>query len=944
MPFETFCPDCGAVYLLIDQVAGRKVRCKVCEHVFTARPEAGGRAEVKPVDADRPELTSAPPPPSPRLHFDPVDFSRTIRGKSRRLDVSSRPFLWPLLVGGVAAGLILLLGIAGVAAWVLTRAPIPAVADASPVAEVGPAKPPEEPRAAIVAAPAKGLEDLKAATVYIRVTAGPMRASGSGFLVKVDGNTGYVVTNAHVVRQDGPARAARRGVFRAAAPLPEITLVFRSGTKQELSVRAEVVAVDRERDLAVLKVAGVASFPRPIDISGPPNLVETLPVTVLGFPFGEALGLGGGNPSISVSKGSISSIRRGKDDEVVAVQIDGALNPGNSGGPVVDPEGRLVGVAVATIRGAHIGLAVPGGALSRMLEGGVGEVRAVARNMTDANAEIEVEVPLIDPLGRIQSVTVHYLRSDLAPDNPQPDKAGAWPELAGSQRVALRLDGRRAVGTFVILAADRDKSITFQTSYVDGAGRQVYTRPFPMRVASETAPVVAQRPPVPGLAVRPSENPPQARSRPIKRPPPIVYQAYVPRADKEQVPLSGPAGDLAVGGGGRYLILRLAGKKKLAVFDVQQGKVAGELPLAEEPVHFAAGAGRLVVVYPGAKLLQLWSLATLARERSALLPGTLTSDTIHQICMGSASAGPLFVYLPREKRTLTVDLDSLATTEVSWSNWAPNNAYGPLNMRASPDGSLLAGWGGGWAGCEVAMFNDGLQAGSNPKIEFWATDGTYALPSADARFIFTPWGILNRAFAQAKVPELKDAYVVPAIEPGYFIGLANTCSPGAPPPQAQAASEAAVYTEDRKQLFFLRGLDELKTPADLPWEKRIHYYPRSGLLVTLGAERDRLLLRRVNLAEQLEKTGADYLVVLSEPPPARAGQPFAYQLDIRSKRGGVKAKLESGPKGLQVTPDGQVSWAVPAKLAEREAEVLLTLRDASGQEVFHTFRVEIAER
>jgi hypothetical protein len=244
----------------------------------------------------------------------------------------------------------------------------------------------------------------------------------------------------------------------------------------------------------------------------------------------------------------------------------------------------------------------------------------------------------------------------------------------------------------------------------------------------------------------------------------------------------------------------------------------------------------------------------------------------------------------------------------------------------------------------VATFNDGLQVGSNPKIEFWAADGTFALPSADARFLFTPWGILNRAFTQAKVPELKGAYVVPAVEPGYFLALANVCNPGAPPPKAQAVGEAAVYTEDRKQLFFLRGLDELKVKAELPWEKRLHYYPRAGLLLTVGAEGDRLLLRRVNLAEQLEKSGADYLVVLSGPPAARAGQPFTYRLDIRSKRGGVTVKLESGPQGLQVTPDGQVSWAVPAKPAEPEAEVLLTLRDASGQEVFHTFRIAVAER
>src|SRR5207248_5103794 len=69
------------------------------------------------------------------------------------------------------------------------------------------------------------------------------------------------------------------------------------------------------------------------------------------------------------------------------------------------------------------------------------------------------------------------------------------------------------------------------------------------------------------------------RLAPSKPPAPLVYQPHLPKGDKEEVRLTGTVSDVAVGGGGRYLILRLAGKKKLAVFDVQQGKVAKELPL-----------------------------------------------------------------------------------------------------------------------------------------------------------------------------------------------------------------------------------------------------------------------------------------------------------------------------------------------------------------------------
>jgi hypothetical protein len=74
-----------------------------------------------------------------------------------------------------------------------------------------------------------------------------------------------------------------------------------------------------------------------------------MPLFAFGFPFGEALARHKGNPAITVSKGSISSLRRDDGGELAIVQIDGELNPGNSGGPVVDAQGRLVGVAVAKV-------------------------------------------------------------------------------------------------------------------------------------------------------------------------------------------------------------------------------------------------------------------------------------------------------------------------------------------------------------------------------------------------------------------------------------------------------------------------------------------------------------------------------------------------------------------------------------------------------------------
>jgi S1-C subfamily serine protease len=246
--------------------------------------------------------------------------------------------------------------------------------------KVEPAEP-EAPRAAGGQLSTRALHDLKGATVFIKVEAGKgLSCSGSGFLVKAEGDTGYVVTNHHVINPEAELLQTTRSrsgnttrrVVKYKPKNATVTAVFNSGTKDELSLSAEVVTADASCDLAVLRVTGRGDWPRPIVLEHKANIVETMPVYILGFPFGEALAFKQGNPAITINKGSVSSLRENEFGQIKAVQIDGALNPGNSGGPVVDADGRLVGISVATIKGTGIGLAIAPEELKRLFEGRVG--------------------------------------------------------------------------------------------------------------------------------------------------------------------------------------------------------------------------------------------------------------------------------------------------------------------------------------------------------------------------------------------------------------------------------------------------------------------------------------------------------------------------------------------------------------------------------------------
>jgi serine protease Do len=148
------------------------------------------------------------------------------------------------------------------------------------------------------------------------------RASGSGVIVAPDG---YIVTNAHVVRG-----AQRLRVELPFAFLGQSILAARSRT-----VDAQVVGIDLETDLAVIRV----------DEKNLPALSfgdsDELRAGQLVLAFGSPLGLRN-----SVTLGVVSAVARQLEPEssMIYVQTDASINPGSSGGPLVDVDGRLVGI------------------------------------------------------------------------------------------------------------------------------------------------------------------------------------------------------------------------------------------------------------------------------------------------------------------------------------------------------------------------------------------------------------------------------------------------------------------------------------------------------------------------------------------------------------------------------------------------------------------------
>jgi S1-C subfamily serine protease len=168
--------------------------------------------------------------------------------------------------------------------------------------------------------------------VYRRTRRGESVGAGSGVVISSDG---YVVTSAHVV--DG----ARRGV----ASFPD---------GREIGV--SVVGADRLSDLAVLRAEAGDLTPAPLGDAEDLRVGQL--VVAIGNPHGFAS---------SVTAGVVSGLgrslpvgRRGGPQRLVEniIQTDAALNPGNSGGALVDSAGHVIGINTA-LAGIGLGLAVP---------------------------------------------------------------------------------------------------------------------------------------------------------------------------------------------------------------------------------------------------------------------------------------------------------------------------------------------------------------------------------------------------------------------------------------------------------------------------------------------------------------------------------------------------------------------------------------------------------
>jgi serine protease Do len=380
MPARVACPRCRAPHLIPEQLAGKPVRCSSCGGAF-ATPAAA------PAPPPAASVRASPPPPAPSPSPPPArDGVRKDLGKPavapppqapapplRAPDVRRKPFRSPLVLGAVAGGVVLV-GVAAV--FFLARGDAAPEPPAPGLQAGGGRKGPDGDGAKGKAAPLEAkanpgqarddfnLPEARKSVVFIKAfLPGLPAATGSGFLVSKDG---LLYTNRHVIQPRAGVATGRLLVGVPSAKDPDVLEHFPAAI-------VYTPPPEEPLDFAILKITarpGHGAF-RPLPLS-PEKPALGSPVAAVGYPTG----VGSDDPPLSFNKGNVSATLV-KVEGLPFYQTDAAVNPGNSGGPLLNPRGEAVGiVTLKKAKANNMGYALYLSAIRDAVKAGEGRVAA----------------------------------------------------------------------------------------------------------------------------------------------------------------------------------------------------------------------------------------------------------------------------------------------------------------------------------------------------------------------------------------------------------------------------------------------------------------------------------------------------------------------------------------------------------------------------------------
>jgi len=340
MSLRVRCPKCKQVFEFDEPAAAGVIECAYCHQRMKWSPKVPKAAPAPPEEPAAPPEPAAPVESSaPAEPWPPADLAPVKLIKLARVPMPAKRTNPALIIGIVAVGVVVV-GMAGTIAYLLTAGPgtTPTPTPAAPPIEVAAKTTPDATKTPVVSPqppvpapptpapptpatrPATSAVDLDAAALFAKASPCVVRieimkadftkmGQGSGFLVSSDG---VIVTNHHVMR------AGRKGM-----------VLF--GDEKAYPVAA-VLAQDEKKDLAVIKI-NATDMPY-LELFPKDKKPE---IGARAFAIGTPVGY-----TNTLSEGLVSGLRDQENRSVV--QTTAPISSGSSGGPLLDAKARVIGV------------------------------------------------------------------------------------------------------------------------------------------------------------------------------------------------------------------------------------------------------------------------------------------------------------------------------------------------------------------------------------------------------------------------------------------------------------------------------------------------------------------------------------------------------------------------------------------------------------------------
>ncbi len=609
------------------------------------------------------------------------------------------------------------------------------------------------------------VQKLKQATVFIHTG----KSTGSGFLVERSGKKGLIVTNQHVVNQVSADST--------------LQVVFNSGQSDQRIMRGKVGVAIASLDLALIHVEA-DNLPEPISFVKRSPVYETESIYAIGFPFGGQLATNRETPRVTITAGTITSLRSDINDQIKYIQTDAAINPGNSGGPVVDKNGILVGITVAKLGDTDIGFIIPRHQLQELLTGLVYDIDLeVERKWLDSEKwvyEISASGKYYSPIAKKTKIGLRIISADQKPIKEAQKTDQSWNAIKAVRSFKIEINKRSSKGkkssTVEVPSTYANTKLAVQPYHTIGLlmsyqaplwlilepdGEKTYSLVGLYRTQNKRSP---QEPPV-----ETSPADPEQKGEIAKQPPKKRRKAKPPKNDFETIALPGVIDSLSLAGNCEFLAFSVDAENGVVLLDLKKQKL---LPIDIQLSEISLVTGDSKYVYIGGVetgQLYKWSL----QENRIVKKGFSPDGSVSAMAAGCSDTSET-LFLISQNDLWILNTKSFAPVNIKWFSANYNRERKPVigreesyRARAAGNGKLFTYWGTRHSpagvnvlkirGDKIAHYNDHTTAG-------------FVVPGHSGKKIYTSLrGAYTERLDKYPLQQGKGTQLIPSIQGNYYL-------------------------------------------------------------------------------------------------------------------------------------------------------------------------------